>query len=855
MGIKINTFPVNTLLIQVYMPTLEGDEEEVDAVYKQVEEIIEDNGRGQVRTMIIGDFNSIVGESSYKNVVGKFGLGTRNERGDKLVEFCETFQFWISNTWYQNHKRRLYTWKSPGDRYRNQIDFILINQRFKNSVKNSRTCPGADVRSDHNLLIAEIETRLKHVKKKKLVTKWNMDKLSGRPGEIFSKIVEENLETIDVKSDPEEEWNVIKDTLIKTLNDKVGKSSRRNQKKWITEEMIDKMEERRKYKNIDTAEGKIMYKKLNNELRRSTDKAREEWIEEQCNKIEEMERKGNMEEMYNTARNLTKKTPKTTSKQGMINKEGQITTCVDETKVIWKEYIEELYLAEINHDHLNVEEEHETDEYTRGPTIEKWEVEHAVRDLKRKKALGCDHIPSEALKILGPKSMKRLTDLINNIYNTGIWPQDLLKTTLIPIPKKSNAKECKDHRTISCICHVTKLITKILLKRIGGKIEENMGEDQFGFRKGKGTRDAIGCLRMIGERMVEVNKELFLCFIDWEKAFDRVDWDILMKILRNIGLDWKDRRMIREIYKGQRVVVRLGDEETEEIKIGRGVRQGCCMSPTLFNLYAEVIMNEALDDTRGIVIGGEQIKSIKYADDQAVMAQTEEELQIMLERISRAGQDHGMRINIGKTKVMKIGKEEGQINVALEGIQLEQVKSFKYLGAIVNSEGSTREEIRKRIGMAKLAYTKMKGLLTAKRIPRPLRVRFAKCYVWSVLLYGCETWVMRKQEEKYLESFELWLWRRMEGIKWTDKVRNEEVLRRVGVDRTLLCAIRKRKRNWLGHILRRDCLQRRIMEGKIEGKKSRGRPKFGMITDVKRGRTYGEMKEDAQNREKWRIVG
>ena len=168
------------------------------------------------------------------------------------------------------------------------------------------------------------------------------------------------------------------------------------------------------------------------------------------------------------------------------------------------------------------------------------------------------------------------------------------------------------------------------------------------------------------------------------------------------------------------------------------------------------------------------------------------------------------------------------------------------------SQGSTQEEIRKRIGMAKVAYMNMKGLLNATSIPVELRVRFAKCYVWSVLLYGCESWVIRRIEEKYLESFEMWLWRRMERIKWTDRVRNEEVLRRVGQKRTLLKAIRKRKINWLGHILRRDCLQRRVMEGKIEGKKGRGRGRMGMLSDIRKGRTYQEMKEDAQDREKWR---
>lgn len=94
----------------------------------------------------------------------------------------------------------------------------------------------------------------------------------------------------------------------------------------------------------------------------------------------------------------------------------------------------------------------------------------------------------------------------------------------------------------------------------------------------------------------------------------------------------------------------------------------------------------------------------------------------------------------------------------------------------------------------------------------------------------------------------MWLWRRIENIKWSDKIRNEEVLRRVGEERTILKTISQRKRSWLGHILRRDCLQRRI----IEGTRTRGRRKFGMLTDIMKGRTFEQRKEDAQDRESWR---
>uniref|UniRef100_A0A8D8WQA5 Craniofacial development protein 2 n=2 Tax=Cacopsylla melanoneura TaxID=428564 RepID=A0A8D8WQA5_9HEMI len=856
-AMKITSDPVDTLIIQVYMPTSNATDDFVDEIYKQIEEVIEENGKGQIKTIIMGDWNSVVGDQSMEGIVGKYGYGKRNERGEKLIEFCKQFDLWISNTWFKQHKRRLYTWKNPGDRMRFQIDYILINQRFKNSINNVKTYPGADIFSDHNLLLAEVRTKLKRVDRKKKTKKWDTAKLKTDEGRIFEGNVEEALRKIVVNENIKDEWNTIKNSIVEALEVTVGKQSKNARKEWVTQDMLEKMEQRRQWKNVNTDEGRKQYKKMNNELRRETDKAREQWMQKQCERIEELEKLCKIEEMYQVVKTITAKKTNVIKRQGMKNKNGIITSDLEENKKVWVEYIKELYDTNANERMDDVENQSECEENRIGQRIEISEVKKAIKELKNNKALGTDGIPSEALKTLDISAIFRITVLINKIYDTGIWPEDLLRTTLVPLPKKPNATECKDFRTISFICHLTKAITKIIMKRIERKIEDNMGDDQFGFRKGRGTRDAMACVRMLSEKMLEFNKELYVCFVDWEKAFDRVDWNILLKVLKDIDINWKDRRLIRELYKGQKVVVRVEDEETEEVVIGRGVRQGCCMSPVLFNLYAEKLMEEALEQSSGVSVGSEKIKSIKYADDQAVLAESEEDLQRMMENIHNAGIRYGMKINISKTKVMRMSKKvtEERMKVTLEGKYLEQVENFKYLGGMIYADGSCTKEIRSRIAMGKTAYTKVQDILTARRIPLKLRKRFAKCYIWSVVLYGSETWTMRKKEEKYLESFEMWLWRRIENIIWSDKVRNEEVLRRVGEERSILKTIKKRKRSWLGHILRRDCLQKRIMEGEIKGTRSRGAKKFGMLTDILENKTFEELKEEAQDRIRWRRDG
>jgi hypothetical protein len=118
--------------------------------------------------------------------------------------------------------------------------------------------------------------------------------------------------------------------------------------------------------------------------------------------------------------------------------------------------------------------------------------------------------------------------------------------------------------------------------------------------------------------------------------------------------------------------------------------------------------------------------------------------------------------------------------------------------------------------MAKAAFTNKKTLFTSK-LDLNLRKKLVKCYIWSIALYVAEMWTLQKVDPKYLESFEMWCWRRMEKISWTDRMTNEEVLHRVKEEWNILHTIKRRKSNWIGHILRRNSLLKHVIEGKLEG--------------------------------------
>jgi len=157
--------------------------------------------------------------------------------------------------------------------------------------------------------------------------------------------------------------------------------------------------------------------------------------------------------------------------------------------------------------------------------------------------------------------------------------------------------------------------------------------------------------------------------------------------------------------------------------------------------------------------------------------------------------------------------------------------------------------------MVKAAFNKKRALFTSTLDLR-LRKKLVKCHIWSIALYCAETWTLRAADQKHLESFEMWCWRSMEKISWTDHVRDEEVLLRANEQKNILHEIRKRKANWIGHILCRNCLLQRVNEGKVKGGVEvtgrRGRRRIKLLDDLKDRRGYSHLKEEVLDRTVWR---
>ena len=282
---------------------MDSSDEDLETFYTQVGEAL-----SEVKSIdyqvILADFNAKIGKGRDGAAVGSSGLGDRNDRGDRLLEFAESEKLSVANTWFKHHNRNLYTWTSPQDGesiVRNQIDYILVRQRYKRSIKNVKTFPGADCDSDHTPVVAKILLKLKKVQKRsQFRPKWKLDYLVGDTANQFNIKTENRFEVLmkESLSDVEESWQRVKDIMVeeaRVVIDEVApqKATIKKKKAWMNDSILDKIHQRRQLKR-----GSVPYSQMNKLIKKECRKAKLEYIETQCEQIETCKNTHNSRELH-----------------------------------------------------------------------------------------------------------------------------------------------------------------------------------------------------------------------------------------------------------------------------------------------------------------------------------------------------------------------------------------------------------------------------------------------------------------------------------------------------------------------------------------------------------------------------
>ena len=231
----------------------------------------------------------------------------------------------------------------------------------------------------------------------------------------------------------------------------------------------------------------------------------------------------------------------------------------------------------------------------------------------------------------------------------------------------------------------------------------------------------------------EFQKNIYFCFIDYAKAFDCVDHNKLWKILQEMRIPDHLTCLLRNLYAGQEATVRTGHGTTDWLQIGKRVRQGCILSPCLFNLNAEYIMrNAGLEEAQArIKIAGKNINNLRYADDTTLMAESEEELKSLLVKVKEESEEVDLKLNIQKTKIMASGPITSW---EIDGKTVETVSDFIFLGSKITADGDCSHEIKRRLLLGRIVMTNLDSIFRSRDITLLTRICLVKTMIFPVVI-------------------------------------------------------------------------------------------------------------------------
>ena len=384
------------------------------------------------------------------------------------------------------------------------------------------------------------------------------------------------------------------------------------------------------------------------------------------------------------------------------------------------------------------------------------ELREALASLKAGKAPGPDGILGEYLKIFGHAFEHILLKLIRIIFSEHLYPSKWAMNFIKPIYKKGKVSDPNNFRGLAIGSAFAKLFSIILLKRLEKYIYEKnlLSPKQIGFRKGHGTYDHIFLLQTIIEKVVKKGKKkLYTAFIDFKKAYDTVDRDILMTRLKTLGINGIFLRNIASMYMKTEYSIKLNSGHSHAIHSNLGLKQGCPLSPLLFNLYIDDIDNIFDDLCYPIEFQNEKINNFLYADDLVIVSHSSEGLQRCLDKVYDFAKGKHLTISVKKSKTM-IFNQRGKFlhnHFSLHNETLDTVQSFCYLGFDVKCSGTVKHAMNVLCDKANKALRPLLCAIARFKIPVKTSIRLFHTFISPILLYNAENWTTLSNQK--LQNF------------------------------------------------------------------------------------------------------
>ena len=501
--------------------------------------------------------------------------------------------------------------------------------------------------------------------------------------------------------------------------------------------------------------------------------------------------------------------------------------------------------------------------YVAPPTLV--EVSAAITSLKNNKAFGPDNIPAELLKMGGEELTKVMHQMILQIYNSETMPETWLEGTIVPLHKKGDKLDCKNFRGIALLNAAYKVFARWLFNRLSPHAEEVVGEYQCGFRRDRSTTDQIFNLRLILQRGNEFNVQTFHLFIDFKQAYDRTKRNELYVAMKELGFETKYVRLVKATLDGTKCRVKVQNDLSELFAVREGLKQGDALSCLLFNLALEMAMRRAGIRTSS-TLATATIQVLGFADDLDFAGRTQAAVQDTFNNLKLQAERMGLEVNDGKTKYMKttsrtVPNQNGN-TIRFGDHDFEVVDEFTYLGVLIRPDGDTTPEIRRRVMAANRCYYGLLKQLRSKELSRRTKCRIYRTLIRPVLIYGCESWTLRKSDENTLLVFERKVLRTIFGAVRENQVwrrRYNFELEQLFGEPNILAVVKTQRLRWAGHLARMDQARApaTLFRNIPEGRRSKGRPKArwsdGVEADLKTLKV-NNWQRTAHDRQRWNQV-
>ena len=845
-------------IVSVYAPQCGLDAAKKDSFYDGLTDIT--SGFGEKEFVVVaGDFNGHVGRSvvGYDGIHGGYGYGDKNKEGDRILDFCTALNMFIGNTYFQKKDSHLVTYESG--LAKTQIDYFLLRQSQRKYLCDVKVVPSEECIVQHKLGSVLKIKKLKNVKRKFAPRRkiWKLDDIDV--AETFKAHMDISRRRVgNTHLSVEEQWKTLKESLLEATEISCGwtKGPPRHKETWWWNNLVDiAVKEKRKLWK-EWKKGKItkdVYLEAKRKSKRAVYEARSESVRKRFSNIEN--RDDQKLEVFRIAKTMVKDNRDIIGEQCIRNDDGGLAINEEDKKIAWKNYYERL---------LNTENERDSNNLTpvepvesAAIFIEKDMVRIAVKKMKKRKAAGPSGIVPEMIKAAGELGLEMIADLLNQIIREGVVPAEWELSTIVNCYKgKGDALERGNYRGLKLTDQILKVMERVVEALIRQKVD--IDQMQFGFMPGRGTTDAIFILRQLQEKYLAKRKNLYFAFVDLEKAFDRVSRDVVWWAMRKLAVDEWIINVVQAMYSNSRSRVRINDSFSEEFPIKVGVHQGSVLSPLLFIIVLEALSREMRSGCP---------KELLYADDLAIVSETIETLNVKLEAWKHCLEAGGLRVNLGKTKIMVSGcdvgkiREQGkypcgvcrkgvgvnsvycqscnhwvhyrcskvrgrlqpnqdfkceackdkalgldheeEVSVNSNGQTLEVVEKFCYLGDTIGARGGAEDSITGRIRSGWSKFRELVPLLASKGLSLASKGRLYQACVRSVMLYASETWPLKEEDLARLERNDASM------VRWMCRVKlNDHIPSRVLRDRLRLVSVREliqtKRLSWFGHLERMD---------------------------------------------------